>query len=101
MNAGVGAFSFFEGFTANANSGVIGSVGLTGLTGKNKNHFEIGLGTSLNIETKFDPERDDGTDTFLLPDLRIGYRYQEKNGFIFRVGLGIPQGIYLSLGTRF
>jgi len=105
MNFEGGIFNGNNGFAPGSTSnGVLGSIGLIGLTGKKHNHFEIGLGVSLNVETELrntDPEDNEQKETFVLPDLAIGYRIQRKNGPIFRIGIGFPQGIYLGYGYGF
>lgn len=65
--------------------------GFVYLLGKNKHAFEIGLGGRYFGSQ----ER-----SFILPDITIGYRSEWKK-VVFRVGVGIPDGIYLSLGRRF
>lgn len=100
-----GFFNLNSGFAPAPNSiGVLGSTGLTGLTGKNRKHFEVGLGILLNFETDItntETGDDMQTEVFVLPDLAIGYRYHNENGFLFRTGIGFPQGFYFSLGYGF
>ena len=40
--------------------------------------------------------------TTITPAANIGYRYQKPSGgFVFRTGIGFPDGVYLSLGFAF
>lgn len=104
LNLGTGYFDNNDGFRAGPTSeGIIGRVGLLGLTGKHRSHFEVGLNALLYNETKIN--NNEGTNekekTFLVPEATLGYRYQKENGIIFRTGLGFPQGLYVGLGYSF
>ncbi|MDD3741948.1 MAG: hypothetical protein PHH30_11995 [Bacteroidales bacterium] len=62
------------------------------LSGKDKNHFELGFGLA------YSPGYDD---TYgFLPAANLGYRYQKPDGWLFlRAGLGVPESLYVSLGV--
>lgn len=86
--AGYGGFNFW---------GDLGGVVLFEggiLTGANKSHFEAAIGMRYLIY------RD--SDSFGLPALSAGYRLQKPGGhFIFRTGLGFPDGVYIGFGVSF
>lgn len=94
--------------------GPYGSLGLQGIFGAEKNHLELGLGlgvlydksgyeigvSNANYFTEPNPPRGDYTDW--VPAVSVGYRYQKPSGgFVFRTGIGFPDGVYLSLGLAF
>ena len=61
----------------------------TGLTGANNSHLEFNLGITYMS----------GVSTTVTPLATVGYRYQKANGhFLFRIGGGWPENIFLSLG---
>ena len=61
----------------------------TGLTGPNNNHLEFNLGITYMSEVS----------TTVTPLATVGYRYQKANGhFLFRIGGGWPENVFLSLG---
>jgi hypothetical protein len=62
------------------------------LRGKNRNYFEIELGTAYF--TRYKDEIRTKLDQF-LPIGAIGYRRVSKN-LTFRTGVGFPQGMYVS-----
>ena len=85
-----------------------------GILGRKNAHLELGLGiTGLvnngNYEYDYDnylrgnepkPTRLDHT--WLLPAGTIGYRYQTPGeDFVFRTGVGFPDGVYISIGFAF
>lgn len=89
VRGGVGAAGVIMTF---GGPGVLG--GLTMLTGKGKNHFEISGGVIVGK----DFEQDDG---FALPLIDFGYRYQKpEGGFIFKAKVGLL-GIGIGLGYAF
>lgn len=64
------------------------------LTGANKSHFEAAIGMSYFMEYE--------DNDFLSPAASIGYRLQKPGGhFIFRTGLGYPEGLYIGFGVSF
>lgn len=66
---------------------------LFSLIGKSSSKFELGLG--------IDRLRDI-SDVFTIPAIAIGYRHQNYNTRrIYRIGIGIPEGIYAGMGYRF
>lgn len=76
--------------------GPLTKIGIQGLTGMNNNHFEFGLGLLLFVNTAYKNE------TFFLPTYNIGYRFQKPTGGLFyRVGLGLDENIYFSIGWAF
>ncbi len=61
----------------------------TGLTGPNNNHLEFNLGITYMSAVS----------TTVTPLATVGYRYQKANGhFLFRIGGGWPENVFLSLG---
>ena len=56
----------------------------------------------MNIETEITGD-DDGEvkQTLVLPDIAIGYRYQNKNEPLFRAGIGFPRLVYIGFGLSF
>lgn len=77
------------------------------LAGRRNSFLEFGIGASYfegsaittsgwtgnSVESAYDE---------LLPALMLGYRFQQPgNSFVFRTGLGIPDGLYISLGFAF
>ncbi|AXT60880.1 hypothetical protein D1816_11160 [Aquimarina sp. AD10] len=105
LNLGAGIFSRNSGFAPGPNSkGIVSSLGLIALTGKSNGHFETGLGVSVNIETDItndDPEEGFEKETFVLPNIIIGYRYQKENAPMIRLGIDFPRGIYMGFGYGF
>ena len=78
--------------------GILG--GITRLTGKGNNHFEINGGGFFGIVTIEDSGLY-GHKLFAFPILDLGYRYQKpEGGFIFRAKAGIL-GIGVGLGYAF
>lgn len=63
----------------------------TGLTGVNNSHLEFNLGITF-MSGEYLSSR-------VTPLATIGYRYQKPNGhFLFRIGGGWPENVFLSLG---
>jgi hypothetical protein len=61
----------------------------TGLTGPNNNHLEFNLGITYMSDVS----------STVTPLATVGYRYQKANGhFLFRIGGGWPENVFLSLG---
>ena len=71
------------------NDGLAFKAFYTGLTGPNNHHLEFNLGiTSMS-----------GVSSNVTPLATVGYRYQKANGhFLFRIGGGWPENVFLSLG---
>jgi hypothetical protein len=83
-----------------AASGDIGNGGLgalTLLTGSNKHHLELVCGAFMGISNNNARSKD----TFILPVVDVGYRYQKPGtSFIFRSKLGFL-GLGIGLGYAF
>lgn len=93
------------------------TLGLTALTGSKKSHLEVGLGlTGLYDKVGYnigvsnanypipgiepEPSKSDYID--IRPAAALGYRFQKPNGkFIFRIGIGYPEFVYLGFGFCF
>ncbi len=105
VNLEAGIFNRNSGFTSGTNAdGVLGGLGLIGLTGRGIEHFEVGLGILINADTNInneDPFENNQKQVFALPEVTLGYRIQKKNGILFRAGISFPKGIYLGLGYSF
>lgn len=72
--------------------GVLG--GVTMLTGKQNNHFELNAGAFVGQDLELDQ-------MFAFPLVDLGYRYQKpEGGFVFKAKLGIL-GIGIGLGYAF
>ncbi|MGB3183334.1 MAG: hypothetical protein WBB45_18230 [Cyclobacteriaceae bacterium] len=95
-----------------AASGLYGQAGLTGLTGAGNSHFEMHLGIASMFEVMEEEiiyfqggseiRSKDVDYLTTYPSASLGYRYQKPTGhFIFRAGIGWPDGVYLGLGVRF
>ena len=82
------------------------------LTGKNKGHLELNLGGArmynkrgfenywMINDPQIKPVKADYVQLNLVGS--IGYRYQNPNGnFVFRTGLGYPEGAFIGLGVAF
>lgn len=64
------------------------------ITGTNTGHFEAALGATYITSSE--------NDGFFAPAVSVGYRRQKPGKrFLFRAGIGYPDGIYVSLGTSF
>ena len=62
------------------------------LTGVDKSHFEAAIGMSYFMEKE--------DNRYLTPAVSFGYRLQKPGGrFIFRTGLGYPEGLYVGFGV--
>jgi len=105
LNLEAGIYNRNSGFAPGPSAeGILGGLGVIGLTGQNINHFEVALGVLVNSDTEIEnevPDDNDQKETFVLPEVAIGYRIQKKNGILFRVGIGFPKGVYLGLGYGF
>jgi len=73
---------------------------LTALTGSKNRHLELSIGTAIlfgsyKLNDPYNP-------ISLTPAGALGYRFQSpKKHFVFRMGVGFPEVIYLSLGFSF
>lgn len=68
--------------------------GVHALTGKKNNHLDASIGVTFfsyqHSSSKF------------LPAGSIAYRFQKPMGhFVFRTGVGFPEGVFVSLGAAF
>lgn len=86
-------------------TGLVTSIGATALTGKGKNHFEVGLGLGYFIDTEniissSNPFGSSDESTF-YPNISFGYRKQTTKGLMFRTGLGMVEWAYVGFGFSF
>jgi hypothetical protein len=94
------------------------TIGASGLTGHDNNHFEYGFGAAYYFNHRLYSMRQNDFETqpytepvsaprvgdhlYLLPAFNLGYRYQEsKSGAIVRFGVGFPEIMYLGFGLTF
>lgn len=86
---------------------LIGSVGITALTGKGKKHLELSLGISAIrsfnevYSGEGDKQRIVEKYSISYPQISIGYRRQISKGFLFRTGVGVPEWAYIGFGYSF
>lgn len=67
------------------------------LFGKNAAHFELGVGVALVMT-----EPDALNNVNIIPAGNLGYRFQKSDGhFMFRTGVGLPEGLYIGFGFVF
>ena len=70
------------------------------VTGRRGSHFETGMGVVFTYWTESKDWDPIVNDSHFAGNL--GYRFQKPGGsFVFRTGLGWPEGFYLSLGFCF
>jgi hypothetical protein len=70
------------------------------LMGKSNSHLETGMGVIFTYHPDTDIWAPIVNDRHIAGN--IGYRYQKPGGwFVFRTGLGWPEGMYLSFGYCF
>lgn len=94
--------------------GAYGSLSLQGVFGPKTSHLELGLGLGVLYDKQGynyavsdanyfrEPLPSRGDFTTWAPAFSVGYRYQKPTGgFIYRVGAGFPDCIYISLGFAF
>lgn len=97
--------------------GPYGSLSLQGVLGAKKSHLELGLGFGALFDKVgyrigvsnsnypypgYEPEPSKLDYTYWVPAVSVGYRYQRPmGGFVFRTGIGFPDGAYLSIGLAF
>ena len=73
-----------------------GTVSLQALLGRGNSRLEGGLGIGVLVYD-FDFQ-----ELGPIPSINLGYRFQKpQGGFLFRTGIGIPEGIYVSFGYAF
>ncbi len=74
-------------------------LGAVALTRKGISHLEVGAGLQL-VNGKAEYGREG---LFLSAEINIGYRLQRLNNssFVFRIGVGYPQLLYISTGYAF
>lgn len=91
-----GAWGLRLGFGIINTSGKMAMATLTNLRGKGKNKFEMSFGgVFINEEHSFSKH-------FVSVCLTAGYRYQNpESQFMFRTGIGTPEGIYAGIGYQF
>jgi hypothetical protein len=95
--------------------GIHTGIGLSGLTGRKSNHFEMHIGITSIIQTERYHREKDNPDNFpnqqpvllknyigFWPAGTLGYRFQKPGKpFLFRTGIGFPEAVYLGLGMAF
>jgi hypothetical protein len=70
------------------------------MTGKRNSHLETGMGVLFTYWSGSNDWHPIVNERYIAGNL--GYRYQKPGGsFVFRTGLGWPEGYYLSLGFCF
>jgi len=98
LSGKLGRHAYLDFGGSRSGTGTLMSLGVTGLTGKGKNHFETAFGLGYFVET----ERLDGDNQkTLFPSFALGYRRQGQKGFIFRTGLGLAEYFYVGFGYSF
>lgn len=111
MRACAGAFATW------GQEGSYGSLSLQGVFGAKKSHLELGFGVAALFDKigyeigisnanypyqGYEPEPSKKDYTDWTPVVSAGYRYQKPTGgFVFRTGIGFPDGVYLSFGLGF
>ena len=87
------------------NSGNFVDLSLQWLLGKKNSHLEVGLGLLVMGDEYFDGSTYSDKQKYELNDYpfaNVGYRYQKPGGsLVFRTGIGVLDGIYISLGWAF
>ena len=107
----------YGGFATWGAAGRASVVQMNRIYGLRNSHFEVGVGiahlfdkesyriavSNYNISSSdYDQEPTRRKYYWWLPAFDIGYRFQKPGGnFIFRTGLGSPEGVYLSFGLAF
>lgn len=78
------------------NSGKIAIVSFNNLRGKGRDKLE------MNIGAAYINEPHSYGNHYISPVLAVGYRRQSTDKrFVLRTGIGVPEGLYLSLGCSF
>lgn len=111
MRACAGAFATWGA------DGPYGSLSLQGVYGAKRSHLELNLGLAALFDKSgyeigisnanypypgYESEPSKGDYTNWTPAVSVGYRYQRPTGgFVFRTGIGFPEGVYLSFGLAF
>ena len=87
-------------WVASGNEGINYFSVLSLMMGRSSSHLETGMGVLFTYNTRDKEWHPIVRDRHIAGNL--GYRYQKPGGiFIFRAGLGWPEGFYLSLGFCF
>jgi len=88
---------------SSSGTGLLTSLGFTGLTGKGNDHLEIGLGLGYFFDSSTSDDFIEGgmDDSQFYPSISLGYRKQTPKGFVFRTGLGATEWFYLGFGYSF
>ena len=69
---------------------------------ENKNHLEMNFGLGLAYNTGSSDGSNYDETSGLKPVLRCVYRYQApQKGFVFKVGMGVPELFHLGFGISF
>lgn len=84
-------------------------IDFTALTGNGNNHMEFSISFATFKDMWSYEHREDAASHLsgnywrtYAPAGSIGYRFQKSEGvFIFRTGIGFPDGLYVSAGFRF
>jgi len=91
IRIGGGAFAFWE------DHGAAIVAMYTSISGKGSKHLEFGIGATYLKYLSYGAE-----DWVILPAGNIGYRFTKPDSnFIFRTGIGFPEGVYIGFGFRF
>ena len=87
----------------NSGTGLLTSLGFTGLTGKGNDHLEIGVGLGYFFDSSTSDDFIEGgvDDSQFYPSISLGYRKQSPKGFVFRTGLGAAEWFYVGFGYSF
>jgi len=65
------------------------------LIGKKSSKLELAVGGAMLIEDMFES-------IVVIPSFAVGFRYQKKSKrMLYKVGVGLPDGIYASIGISF
>lgn len=93
IRARLGGGEWVGGWSEDEGTHFIGTI--NALTGSRAFHLELNLGAAY-----FHDKTDD--EYAVLPAAALGFRIQKPGGyFVFRLGGGYPEGVYLSLGIAF
>ena len=91
-------YSYIDGIIGDDIHAIGISLGATGLTGKGKNHFELGLGGIYYFDVG---ESNGEIENSIYPRITLGYRYQDTKGFVFRSGVSTTEWLYVGFGFSF
>lgn len=103
FTAKVGGNATLDFSGSNSGTGILTSLGFTGLTGKGNNHLEVGLGLGYFYDSSSGDDFIEGDvdDSQFYPSISLGYRRQTTKGFVFRTGLGAAEWFYVGFGYSF